>query len=447
MTTAGTVDDCPASASRRERLGWYLYDWGPSAFRATVVAVFLGPYLASVAGHAADAHGLVHPLGIPVAAGSVFPYTVSISVLVTVPVLPLVGALADRSARKKQWLAVCAFTGAAATTALVALTGTRYLLGAGLFLLASIAYNAAATVYNSFLPQLADPDERDRVSSLGWALGYLGGGLLLAANLAALLVLGDGHKAAVARASITAAGLWWALFTAVSLGRLRNRPPTDTSAGGVFGGGFRQLRTTLSGLRAYPLTLLFLAAYLVYNDGIQTVVTQASLYADRQLHLSQSVQVQTILLVQFVGFAGGLGLSRVADRVGARTTVLGTLLVWIVAIGLAFALPVGQPLPFLLLGALIGVVLGGSQALSRSLFSQLVPAGKEAEYFGFYQVSADGTSWLGPLLFGLTFQLTRTYRWAIASVLVFFVAGFVLLATVPMRRAVRAVGNVPPRRL
>ena len=444
MTTVTTVPTQPGS-TRAERVGWYSYDLGISAFRATVVTVFLGPYLGSVAERAADADGLVHPFGIPVAAGSLFAYTVSLSVLLTVLILPLVGAIADRILHKKQLLGLFAYLGAAATIGLVALTGTRYLLGALLFLVANVCYGAAHVVFNSFLPQIAGPDDRDRVSSFGWAIGYIGGGVLLAVNLVALQVAGDEHSGEVARWSIVSAGVWWAVFTAIPMVRLRNRPPlAGEHRGSVLTDGFRQLARTLAGLRAYPLTLLFLAGYLLYNDGIQTVITLASVYADKQLGLDQTVQVETILLVQFVAFAGAWSLGRIARTAGAKRTVLGSLVVWIGALSMAYVLPAGRPLLFMLLAVVIGLVLGGSQALSRSLFSQLIPAGREAEYFGLYEISSDGTSWLGPLLFGLIYQLTNTYRLAILSMLVFFAAGFVLLLLVPIRRAILAAGNTPP---
>jgi UMF1 family MFS transporter len=177
----------PQSSTRRERVGWYFYDWANSAFATTVVTVFLGPYLGSIAEAAADSSGRVYPLGIPVAAGSLFAYTVSLSVFLQVFVLPTVGAIADRSSRKKQLLALLSYVGAGATVGLVFLTGQRYLLGAALFLIANIAFGASVVVYNSFLPQIAGPDERDKVSSIGWAVGYVGGGLLLALNVAAVL--------------------------------------------------------------------------------------------------------------------------------------------------------------------------------------------------------------------------------------------------------------------
>jgi UMF1 family MFS transporter len=435
-------------STRRERVGWYFYDWANSAFFTTVITVFLGPLLGSVAERAADAHGLVHPLGIPVAAGSLFAYTVSLSVFLQVFVLPTVGAIADRSSHKKELLALLTYIGAAATIGLVFLTGGRYLLGAGLFLVANIAFGAGVVVYNSFLPQIADENDRDRVSSIGWAVGYLGGGLLLAINVGAVLFadrLGI-STSDVARYSIASAGVWVAAFTTIPLVRLRNRPATAGEARGpALVDGFRQLGDTLRHLKGYPLTLFFLIAYLIYNDGIQTVISLASVYADKELGLAQSIQVETILLVQFLAFVGAIMLGRLARRFGAWKTVLGSLVLWTVVLIIAYLLPSGEPTPFILLGALLGIVLGGSQALSRSLFSQLIPKGKEAEYFGIYEISDKGTSWLGPLLFGLAYQQTGSYRVAIISLIAFFVIGFVALAAVPIRKAIVAAGNTPPR--
>ncbi|WP_428965452.1 MFS transporter [Micromonospora fluostatini] len=458
---AETVTPTPRTApgsTRRERTGWYFYDWAMSAFSTTVLTVFLGPFLTSVAKLAAgcelgadDCTGYVYPLGIKVAAGSYFPYLVSASVFLTVFVLPVVGAVADRSAHKKRLLAVAAFVGAGATIGMVFVTGDRYLLGGALFMVANIAFGAGVVVYNSFLPQLGGPDDRDGISSRGWALGYLGGGLLLALNLVVVMMFsrdGDGQRTLdLARASIVSAGVWWALFTLVPLRWLRERPTAEAAAGGgnVLLDGFRQLGRTLRQIRAYPLTLFFLLAFLVYNDGIQTVIALASQYGTEELNLEQDTLIVTILLVQFLAFGGALLLGALAKRIGAWKTVLLSLVLWTGVILAAFWLPAEAPVPFMILGAMIGLVLGGSQALSRSLFSQLIPEGKEGEYYGFYEISDKGTSWLGPLAFGLVFQLTNSYRVGLVSLLIFFVVGFALLAAVPIRRAIVAAGNTPPR--
>lgn len=438
---AGTDDD--AAGRRREQRGWYFYDWACSVYSTSVLTVFLGPYLTSVARNAADAGGYVHPLGIPVRAGSFFAYSVSLSVILAVVVMPLVGSAADRTGRKKPLLGAAAYTGAAATAGMFFLDGDRYLLGGALLVVANAAQSVAMMLYNSYLPQIAPPGERDAVSSRGWAFGYAAGSLVLVANL----VLYSAHasfgltETAAVRVCLASAGLWWGAFTLVPLRRLRDR---RTRVAGAAVPGARQLAATFRDMRRHPLTLAFLLAYLVYNDGIQTVISQASVYGSEELGLGQSTLITAVLLVQVLAVAGALAMGRLARRHGAKRTVLGSLVAWTVTLGAGYFLPAGAPVWFFVLAAGIGLVLGGSQALSRSLFSHLVPAGKEAEYFAAYEMSDRGMSWLGPLLFGVTYQLTGSYRSAIISLVAFFVVGFVLLARVPVRHAIEDAGNPVP---
>jgi MFS transporter, UMF1 family len=440
-------------ALRRERFGWYSYDWAMSVFNTSVTTVFLAPYLTSIAKAAADADGRIHPLGISVPPGSFFGYVLSLSVVLQVLVLPLTGAIADRSGRKRHLLAGFATIGALCTTAMFFVADQRYLLGAALFVVANLCFGAATVVYYSWLPDLASPDERDAVSSRGWAYGYLGGALLLAVNLALFtryesLGLTEGQAVRICLAS---AGIWWGGFTIVTVSLLRNRRPRAVEDGGrragAVAGGFRQLGHTLRDLRRYPLTLWFLAAYLLFNDGVQTVIGVSAQYGAEELRLAQTTLVSAILLVQLVAFAGAMTLGRLAQAFGALRTVLCSLVVWTGVLVAAYFVQAGAAAQFYLLASVIGFVMGGTQALSRSLFSQLIPPGREAEYFGFYEISDRGTSWLGPFLFALTFQLTESYRYAIFSLLFFFVAGGALLLRLPMRRAVVAAGNIPPERL
>ncbi|MFF9606397.1 MFS transporter [Streptomyces sp. NPDC014684] len=438
---AGTDD--AAAGRRREQRGWYFYDWACSVYSTSVLTVFLGPYLTSVARNAADAGGYVHPLGVPVRAGSFFAYSVSLSVILAVVVMPLVGSAADRTGRKKPLLGAAAYTGAAATAGMFFLDGDRYLLGGALLVVANAAQSVAMMLYNSYLPQIAPPGERDAVSSRGWAFGYAAGSLVLVANL----VLYSAHasfgltETAAVRVCLASAGLWWGAFTLVPLRRLRDR---RTRVAGAAVPGARQLAATFRDMRRHPLTLAFLLAYLVYNDGIQTVISQASVYGSEELGLGQSTLITAVLLVQVLAVAGALAMGRLARRHGAKRTVLGSLVAWTVTLGAGYFLPAGAPVWFFVLAAGIGLVLGGSQALSRSLFSHLVPAGKEAEYFAAYEMSDRGMSWLGPLLFGVTYQLTGSYRSAIISLVAFFVVGFVLLARVPVRHAIEDAGNPVP---
>lgn len=434
---------------RREQRGWYFYDWANSVFSTSVLTVFLGPYLTEIAKSAADADGFVHPLGIPVRAGSYFAYTVSVSVLLSVLVMPLAGAVADRTGRKKPILGGFAYLGAGATAGMFFLDGERYLLGGALLVVANVSFAVAVVVYNAFLPQIAGPEERDAVSSRGWAFGYAAGALVLVANLALFLrheALGVSEGSAV-RICLASAGMWWAVFTVIPLVRLRERPGAVQGARVSVLSGWRQLGSTLRELRRYRLTMAFLLAYLVYNDGVQTVITQASVFGSEELGLDQTTLIAAVLLVQVLAVAGALLMGRLARRFGAQRTILGSLVAWTATVGGGYFLPAGAPVWFFALAAGIGLVLGGSQALSRSLFSQLVPEGKEAEFFSLYEVSDRGTSWLGPLVFGVAYQLTESYRTAIISLVIFFVLGFVLLWRVPVGQAAAAAGNPSPDRI
>jgi UMF1 family MFS transporter len=446
------------AARRREQRSWYVYDWANSAYVTTTLTVLFGPYLTVVAkraacpGQSTDAacRTDLSVLGVPVSPGSVALYAVTVTTLLSALVLPVVGALVDRSGRKRTVLARFAWLGAAAASAMVFVGGDDWVLGVVLLLVASLSLGCSLVVYDAILVDIATPDERDRVSSRGWAVGYAGGGLLLALDL----VLVQGHDAfglgqeAAVRASLLSAGVWWAAFTVVPYLGLRDRPPRDVVPGpgrGFVAGAFGQLAATLRDLRRYPQTLKFLLAYLFFNDGIQTVIYAASIFAAEQLGLPSGQLILAILVVQFVAFGGALAFGRLAGRVGAQRAILASLVLWCVVVAAGFVLPAGRFVPFLALAVLIGVVLGGSQALARSLYSQLVPLGREAEYFSLYQAAERGTSWSGTLVFGLVFQLTQTYRAAIVALVAFFVVGGALLARVDVRRGIVEAGNEVPR--
>ena len=433
-----------AREGRPERVGWYFYDFANSAFSTTVVTVFTGPYLTSVTRAAADPAGYVHPFGIPVLAGSFFPYVVSLSVFFQVLLLPLLGAIADYSHRKKQMLFLFAYAGSAATVGLYFLEGTRYRLGGGLFLLANVCFGASVVFYNAWLPDIAPPEDRDSVSSMGWALGYLGGGVLLLLNLILFSRARDfGLTSGEAvRISLASAGAWWAVFSVVPLATMRRREaamPLPVGEG-LLGTGFRQLRRTFAQAKGHPQLLMFLGAYLLYNDGIQTVIALSSQFGQEELGLSVSTLTTAILMVQFVAFFGALLFNELAKRVGTKAAVAISLVLWTGTLVYAYA-GLRDAAGFYAMAACVAVVLGGSQALSRSLFSRMIPSGQEAEYFSLYEVSERGTSWLGPLLFGLALQFTGSYRVAILSLAVFFIAGLALLLRVDVARAeAEAVG-------
>lgn len=444
------------AARRRQQRGWYFYDFACSVYSTSVVTVFLGPYLTEVAKAAADQDGYVHPLGLSVRAGSFFAYCISASVVLAIVTMPLTGSAADRTGRKKPLLGSAAYLGACATAGMFFLDGDRYLLGGALLIVANASLAVSMALYNSYLPQIATPEERDAVSSRGWAFGYASGALVLLLDLGLFTAharFGVSEGVAV-RICLATAGLWWGAFTLVPLARLRDAragapsaPGSAAPDAGTAEGGWRQLATTLRDMRHRPLTFAFLLAYLIYSDGIQTVISQASVYGSEELGLGQSTLITAVLLVQVLAVGGALTMGRLARAYGAKRTILGSLVAWTATLTAGYFLPAGAPVWFFVLAAGIGLVLGGTQALSRSLFSHLVPRGKEAGYFSAYEMSDRGLAWVGPLLFGLTYQLTGSYRAAILSLIAFFVLGFALLARVPVRRAVREAGNPVPERI
>jgi UMF1 family MFS transporter len=453
----GSVADLTQPERRKEQRSWYWYDWANSGYVTTVATVLFAPYLISVAEQ--DACGFVGStdracttdlsvLGLAVSPGSLVAYVVTIATIVSALVLPVVGAAADRSSRKRTLMAGFAWAGSAATALMFFVTGSDWQLGALLLFVANIALGSSLVVYDAILCEISTPDERDRVSSQGWALGYLGGGLLLAVNLAMVTLhdtLGLGTAMAV-RLSLLSAALWWAGFTWVPYLGIRDRPALGrvVQGGGLVRQSFGQLATTLREMRGYPVTLTFLVAYLFYNDGIQTVIVSASTYGEKELGFGTSTLIATILLVQFVAFVGALLFGRAAASFGSRRVILAGLVIWMLVVTAAYFLPERRVAFFLALAVAIGLVLGGTQALSRSFFSLLIPRGKEAEYFSLYQACERGTSWLGTLVFGVVHQLTDSYRPAIFALIGFFVVGGVLLARVDPARGIREAGNTAP---
>lgn len=432
------------NSNNAEQRGWYVYDFAQSAFSTTVLTLFLGPYLTTLAKSAADGHGMVHPLGILVDARSYWIYMVSVSEALQVILLPIVGAIADYGRRKREALGAMAYLGATATMAMFFLQGNRYLLGGVLFVIANICFGAGVVIYNSFLPEIALREERDAVSSRGWATGYVGGGLLLALNL--MLYLNAGRigisEPMAVRISLSSAGAWWALFTIPPLAALHNRGPARVLAGqSAIVAVLRHLAETLREMRRFPQTMTFLIAFLLYNDAIQTVIALATQFGNDELKIPIRVLTLAILMVQFVAFFGAIAFQRLAAVIQAKRAVLLSLVIW-TAVLVYIYLAVRTTLQFFIMAAIVALVLGGSQALSRSLLAQMIPKLKEAEYYSIYEISDKGTSWLCPLFFGLALQFTKSYRVAILSLIVFFLAGLLTLLKVDVERGEQDVALV-----
>ena len=443
----GGIADLRPIARRREQRAWYFYDWANSAFSTTIAGVRFAPYLISVAEEAA-VDNRIDVLGLAVAPGALPSFTITASTLLSAFLLPLLGAVADRTARKKELLAGFAWVGAAFAALLFFVQGDNWQLGVVAFIVANLCFGAAAVFNDAILCLVAEEDERDRVSSRGWAYGYAGGGLLLAINFLMVTFhdsLGMSQGMAV-RLSMLSAAVWWAGFTFIPFRGLRNREPEHVvpAEGGLVSRSFGQLWATLKGLRRYPVALTFLVAYLFFNDGIQTVIASASTYGVEELGFETGTVLAVYLVVQFVAVFGALSFGRAAERYGAKSVILVGLVIWMLIVTAALFVPEREIVPFLILAVAIGIVLGGTQALARSYFSLLIPRGSEAEYFSFYHAMERGTSWFGTLVFGLVYQMTDSYRPAIFALIAFFVVGGALLLRVDTARGIRDAGNEMP---
>lgn len=426
--------------------GWCMYDWANSAYGTTVVAALLQIYFArAVVGEAG-----VSIAGQTFSATALWGYMLGASALVVFLCAPVLGAIADFSAAKKKFLIGFAYTGSLFATLLYFCTAGDVGLTILLFVGSQVCFVAANVFYDAFLPQIATPERLDAVSSRGYAFGYVGGGLQYAIALALVKmhdVIGI-SEAMAARIGIGMAGIWWAgwtLFTVKFVKEPRLGGPSYGERGGG-GTGNAQLRwhdylkigisrtiATAKKVRRFKHLTLFLIAYLVYNDGIHTVSTMATIYGTQELGLSTTVLMVTLLAVQIIAMGGALVFNRIATLLGTKRTVMLTLLLWSGVVTYAYFTQTATE--FFLLGAVVGLVLGGSQALSRSFYGAMIPEEASAEFYGFYSVFSKFSATFGPLTFAFIAQVTGNARLSIISLMVFFVVGLVLLGFVDEEKA------------
>ncbi len=440
---------------RKEIFGWISYDWANSVFFTTVLGVLIGEYITSLAQKAVGENGVVINFGgyDLVTAKSLFSYSVGFSVFIQIFFLPVMGAIADYTHLKKTFMAAFCYLGAFACCLLFFIGGETYLLGCVFFIVSNLSAGASIVFYNSYLNDITTEDQRDKVSSWGFAAGYVSGALVLFANLIFLKnseAYGISTDMAV-RICLLTAGLWWAGFSVITFSFLKQRQPLRTVPDGknYIAAGFGELSDTFRLLFKLKYTSLFLAAYLLYNDGIQTVITSSSIFLSQELFVAKgletdkSVLVIAFLIAQIVGFFGAMIFERLAHYWTAKTAILISLFIWSIIVIYAYGFLETLTQAYIMSGV-IGFVLGGSQALSRSLFSQMIPHGHESSFFGIYEISERGTSWIGPIVFGLVAQLTNSYRPAILALIFFFVVGSIILLFTDTSRAIREAGNMVP---
>ena len=436
----------------REIFGWKMYDWANSAFYTTVVGALFSPYLTRLAQSAVGENGVVLNLGPfgDVTAKSLPTLCVSISVGAQVFLLPVLGALGDYSDLKKRLMAMFCYIAVLANCLMFFIKDELYLWGGLLFIVANVCFGASNVFYNAFLPEIVTEDQADKVSSRGYAYGYLGGALLLVLNF--LLVqraesLGISTGLAV-RLSLLSAGVWWGGFAVITFYLLKSRPQKKGLPPGksYISAGFAEIAATFKELRRLPLSLRYLIAYLIYNDGIQTVIFASSAFLEHELFPQGNPQflLEIFLFVQFTAVVGALLFERLAYLIKTKNAIIVSLVIWSSIVIYAYAF-LNTVFEAWIMAGVIAIVLGGSQALSRSLFSKMIPEGREASFFGLYEVSERGTSWMGPLLFSIVIARTGSYRQALLSLIFFFIVGLIVLAMTNTDKAIQQASAPSPQ--
>jgi len=430
-----------AGFATRERLGWVVYDWANSAFVLCVVTVLGSAYFVGVF-QAAARHGgatvgeepALVLAGLPVTAEAAWSFVIAAAALLVAVCSPFLGAIADAWGARKRFLQAFCALGVAATAALW-WGGPWWWVGL-LILLGIVGFEGGNVYYNAFLPDIAGGRDEDMVSATGYAAGYVGGVLVLIAALAWFVPpRGDIHHAFLLIA------LWWGGFALVTFALLRERPGRPPAGGGgTLRQAARELARTVGSVRRYRNAGLFLLAFLLYNDGIATLISNVTPYALQNIYLDRSLtrrigleeMIGAIILVQVVAFPGAMLCGWLATRLGDKRALYLMLAVFTGVVAYGQVAQVVREL--YVLAALIGLVLGGAQAVSRSLYSRFVPAGRNAEFFSFFALSQKFSAMFGPLFYGLSVLLTGSTRLALLSLVVFFVAGGAVLSLVNVQQ-------------
>jgi UMF1 family MFS transporter len=421
---------------RPELRAWAMYDWANSAFMTVIVTAVFPTYYAAVA-----SHGLARTQ-----ATYYYATATTVSLAVIAVLSPILGAIADFRASKKRFLFAFLTLGVTTTALLFFIQQGDWLAGLVLFAVANVGINGSYVFYDSLLPHIAGDAEMDRVSSAGYALGYLGGGIMLLLSLIVILkpsligVAPGATSTLPVRLSFLATAAWWAVF-AIPLFRQVPEPPLTREQDeplrtrAAIAMSLRRLGETLRELRGFRYAFLLLLASLIYSDGINTIIRMAAVYGT-EIGIPQKAQIAAIVMVQFVGIPFAFLFGMLASRIGAKRAIFIGLAVYAVISILGYFMH--TTLHFFLLAFLVGTVQGGTQALGRSLFASMIPRHKSGEFFGFYAVFERFGAIIGPLVFGAVVAATGSSRLAILSIISFFVVGAGLLTLVNVEEGQRA---------
>jgi UMF1 family MFS transporter len=419
---------------KREIFGWAMYDFANSAFATTILAVIFNQYFATVV---AGGEKGVEILGFRLHGASFFTFSVAVSMAISAVLSPLLGAVADASASKKKFLMVFCYTAVLFTGLLYFIQAGNYWRGAIFFIIANIGFAGGNVYYNAFLPEISNDENIGRISGLGWALGYIGGGALLAINLIMLKYpgwLGFPAGYFTVQDCFASVAVWWLIFSLPTFLLLRERAKKTLPSFGksYFGEGYQRLRHTFRRIRTFRELTKFLVAYLIYNDGIETVIIMASIFGAQVLKMETGEIILFFLMIQGIAFFGSIIFGFLADAMGNKRAVMISLGIWSLIVVWAFKLGIlwDPKTEYWILGVLAGLVMGGSQAASRSLQGIFTPDANSAEFYGFFAVSGKFASVFGPLIYGILVAVTGNVQSGILSVLLFFIAGMAILWTV-----------------
>lgn len=404
---------------------WMLYDFGNSAFATTIMAAVLPVFYYDVA-----AVGVDESL-----ATSYWGYSQSIAVLIVAIMAPFLGAISDFTATKKKFLQFFAFMGIVASILLAFVGEGDYIFASILLIVGTIGFSSANIFYDAFLPEIAEEDEIDKVSSSGFAVGYIGGGVLLAINILMILKydwFGMPNATVASQLSFATVGVWWFIFSLPLFKNIKEekkmKVKRDRSYVAI---GFARVASTFKEIKQYKHLLIFLLAFWMYNDGISTIIKMATIYG-RDIGIDANSLIIALLITQFVRIPCTFFFGWLAKKITAKKALYITLYAYIGIVVLGYFM--SSALHFYMLAICVGIVQGGAQSLSRSIYGRMVPANKHAEFFGFYGISSKFAAIFGPFLFALVGQLTGSSRLGIVSLVFFFIVGIILLRFVNIEK-------------
>ena len=415
-----------------EQRAWAWYDWANSAYFTTIVTAVFPAFYATYAAAGME----------PAQATARFGAITTASVAVIAIGAPILGAIADFSGAKKKLLVLFMMVGATAAACMAFIARGDYMLASVLFVIGNIGVSGTTVFYDSLLPHVAKAEETDKVSSAGYALGYLGGGILLLLNLAWILqpqVFGFADSASATKAAFVSVAVWWLLFS-IPLLRQVPEPPVVLEAGegahtNVLVAAFGRLGRTFRDMRRYKHAFVLFLAMLLYQDGIQTIIRMASVYG-AELGIDQNAQIAAFVMVQFLGIPFAFLFGALGARIGTKRALFIALAVYTAATILGYFMTTVTH--FFILAGMIATVQGGAQALSRAMFSRLIPVKKASEFFGFYAIAERFATVLGPLVFTLSVVMTGNSRVGVLFIIVFFAAGALMLSFVNEEEGMRA---------